>query len=61
MGGREGWYELCVCACVCVCVCVCVSVSVSVSVSVCVFAGPGAKLAGAIFSHLTCPTSKCHK
>lgn len=34
---------------------------VSSCVCVCVFAEPGDKLAGDIFSHLTCPTSKCHK
>ena len=34
----------------------------SLCVRVCVrLAGPGAKLAGDVFSHLTRPTSKCHK
>lgn len=44
-----GHDEECVCVCVRVFLCVCVS------------AGPEAKLARAVFSHLTRPTSKCHK
>lgn len=45
----------------CVCVYVCGCARVSVCVRACVFAGPGAKLARDVFSHLTRPTSKCHK